>query len=170
MAALEAPGPTGPQKAVLLALCARADQHKCTCTVGLERLAADAGLHRATVVRAVADLRREGHISLLSRVGRRNTYHVHVNTDPSQRATSGVFDRENPSQRATGDDPEIARNDLTRRIERLQKSHPATGPVAQGDGDPKESYKEKSGPPASPRYFAPGTGWIEDWSNNHDRE
>jgi biotin operon repressor len=143
MLALEhTPDVTAPsQRVVLLVLAARVDQHQCQCKVSLDRLAHNTSLNRVTVWRAVRNLRALGHISYQTEPGKRTVYTVHIRPDQLPGATP------DPLHQAT---PPVASGNHTSRVRQPYK----------------ESLDKPDGSDAAPApYFAPGSGWIENWSN-----
>lgn len=96
------------QKMVLLALADNANDQG-VCWPSISTLEVKTSLHRATVIRVIADLESDRHLTRSSETGKTNTYSIH----PSHRATSRT---ERP----------VAQDDYTSRTERLV-------PVAHGD-------------------------------------
>jgi DNA-binding transcriptional MocR family regulator len=137
MAALEVEGLTPAQQGVLNALCLRADQYKCRCKVGQERLAKDTGLHRGSVWRAVRRLAELGHISVEQRPGKRNVYTVTVARDPSRDATpTPRVVQHHPARDATP--PRAPRADMKESLDnpgRSGKAAPQRGDFTTPDKD-----------------------------------
>ena len=96
------------QKMVLLALADNANDQG-VCWPSISTLEVKTSLHRATVIRVIADLESDRHLTRSSETGKTNTYSIH----PSHTATSRT---EQP----------VAHGDPTSRTERLV-------PVAHGD-------------------------------------
>lgn len=99
-------------KLVLLALADNANDEG-ECYPSLTNIASRCEMHRATVVRSIQTLERDGHVSRTVRMGRNTVYQVH----PSQPATSSTErlvaqsnqsqGATNPSQPATSPSPLI---------------------------------------------------------------
>jgi hypothetical protein len=110
-------------KLVLLALADIADDDG-RCFPSLAHIGRKCGMHRATVLRAIATLETEGHLSRDSRTGRSSIYTVH----PLQKAT-GTSSTELPvaqSNQSLSATPPVAQRDPTRRTARRDPSLSAT--------------------------------------------
>ena len=107
------------EKVILYTLVSHASG-KTTCYPGLETLATETGLHRATVIRGLARLDTRGAIHIDRRPGQHHVYHLQP---------AGPVAQDDGSQSATGR--------TGRRVVVAQgdgyPSHRTTGVVAQGD-------------------------------------
>jgi len=115
-------------KAVLLAIADSASDHG-HCYPSINHLAEKTGGHRATIIRAIEKLEKGGYIRADRSNGRQTQYWI---TEPH-----------NWSHTATGSDDEpVAQSNQSRkatgRREQPDRSHRATGPVAESDTNRQE--------------------------------
>lgn len=136
-AAFEVTGIDPTAKFVLVAIANRANADG-RAWPSAAALAADTGLHRASIFRAIDTLVEADVLTVIHRKGRSNVLTV-----------------EGVAQSDRG----VAQNDSTRRTERHRTSKE---PVNYA----RAARALAENPKTPARYFLPGSGWIEDFTTN----
>jgi len=108
-----------PQKLVLLLLANRHNKDTGMCYPSIARMCAEAGMHRATVIRAVNALEKTGLLSIEKTFGKVNHYRLHTSITELPVAES------DQSQRAT---TPVAESDCTRRTVRPEPKRTVKNP------------------------------------------
>jgi DNA-binding transcriptional ArsR family regulator len=84
------------ERLVMVSLIARSKSYQCW--PSFNEIAADMGLERRAVMRAVTALRRAGHVSIWTREGMRNKYSVSLWRDPDQCTQNTLVRHESTSE------------------------------------------------------------------------